>query len=77
MTSSLSIKKKREIDKYDDFSNDIDYNSKTDVFRAVLSLIVNQCELRRPKVASGHIVKCPPAAHRKQASEARLLVLKI
>ena len=29
-----------------DFSSDIDYNSKTDVFRDVIYLIINQCESR-------------------------------
>ena len=36
-----------------DFSGDIDYNSKTDVFRDVLDLIINQCGLSRSKGTSG------------------------
>ena len=56
--------------KFGDFSCDIDYNSRTDVFRDVISLIMNQCDLRRPKGASGgHFVSASRAA---QASEARL-----
>ena len=47
MTSSLLIKN-RKIDKYGDFSSDFDYNSKTDVFRDVIYLIINQREPRRP-----------------------------
>ena len=46
MTSSLTIKISK-IDKFGDFWCDIDYNSKTDVFRDI-SLIINQCDPRRP-----------------------------
>ena len=52
MTSSLLIKILK-IDKFSDFSCDNDYNSGTDVFRDVISLIINQCDPRRPKGASG------------------------
>ena len=63
-----------KIDKFGDFSCDIDYNSRTYVFRDVISLIINQCDPRRPKGASGgHKVSASRAA---QASEARLLLLK-
>ena len=56
--------------KFGDFSCDIEYNSRTDVFRDVISLIINQCDPRRPKGASGgHEVSASRAA---QASEARL-----
>ena len=69
MTSSLLIKIIK-IDNFSDFSYDIDYNNRTDVFRDVISLIINQCEPRRPKGASGgHKVSACRAA---QASEARL-----
>ena len=68
MTSSLLIKIFK-IDKFGDFSCDIDYNSRTDVFRDVISVIINQCDPRRPKGASGgHKV---PATRAAQASEAR------
>ena len=30
-----------KIDKFDDFSSDIDFNSKTVIFRDVISLIIN------------------------------------
>ena len=67
MTSSLRI------NNFGDFSSDIDFNSKTYVFRDVISLIINQCDLRRPKGASGgHKVSASRAA---QASEARLLLV--
>ena len=69
MTSSLRIRILK-IDKLADFSCDIDYNSKTDVFRDVISLIINKCDHRRPKGASsGHKVSANRAT---QASEARL-----
>ena len=59
-----------KIDNFGDFSCDIDYNSRTDVFRDVISLIINQCDPRRPKGSSGgHKVSVSRAA---QASEARL-----
>ena len=68
MTSSLRIKIFK-INKFGDFSIDIDYNSRTDIFRDAISLIINQCDLRRPKGASGrHEVSASRAA---QASEAR------
>ena len=69
MTSSLLIKI-LIIDKFGDFSCDINYNSRTDVFRDVISLKINQCGPRRPKGASGgYKVSASRAA---QASEARL-----
>ena len=46
MTSSLRIKDLK-IDKFDDFSIDSDFNSKTDIFRDVISLKINQCDPRR------------------------------
>ena len=71
ITSSLLINFFK-IDKFGDFSCDIDYNSLTDVFRDVISLIINQCDPRRPKGASGgHKVSASRAA---QASEARLYI---
>ena len=71
MTSSLRIKNFK-IDKFGDFSSDIDFNTKIDIFRNVISLIINQCDPRRPKGASGgHKVSAIRAA---QASEARLYI---
>ena len=71
MTSSLLIKIFK-IDKFGDFSCDIDYHSRTDVFRDVIHLIINQCDPRRPKGASGgHKVSASRAA---QASEAPLYI---
>ena len=71
MTSSLLIKILK-IDKFGDFSCDIDYNSRKDVFRNAISLIINQCDPRRQKGASGgHNVSASRAAH---ASEAHLYI---
>ena len=68
MTSSLPIKN-FIIDKFGDFSSDIDL-AKIDIFRDAISLIINQCYSRRPKGASGgHKVSASRAA---EASEARL-----
>ena len=73
MTSSLLIKIFK-IDKFVDFSWDIDYNSRTHVFRDVIFLIINQCDPRRPKGASGgHIVSASRAAH---SSKARLFIIR-
>ena len=49
--------------KFCDFSSNIDYNSRTDIFRDAISLIINQCDPRRPKGASGgHKVSASRAA---------------
>ena len=69
MTSSLCIKR-LQIDKNGDFSSDIDFNSKSETFRDVISLIINQFDPRKPKRASGgHKVS---ASREAQASEASL-----
>ena len=72
MTSSLLIKNFK-IDQFGDFSCDIDYNSRTNVFRDVFSLIIYQCDHRRPKGASGGLKVS--ASRAAQASEARLLII--
>ena len=48
MTSSLRIKNFK-IDKFGDFSSDIDHHSRTDIFRDAIPIIINQCDPRRPK----------------------------
>ena len=56
MTLSLRIKI-FIIDKFGDFLSDIDFNTKIDIFKDVISLIINQCDPMRPKGASsGHFV---------------------
>ena len=52
ITSSLRIKILK-IDTFVDFSWNIDYNCMTDLFRDVISLLINQFDPRRPKGASG------------------------
>ena len=72
MTLSLRIKN-FIIDKFGDFSSDIDFKTKMDIFGVYISLIINQCHPRRSKGASGgHEVSASCAA---QASEARLYTL--
>ena len=69
ITSSLRIKNFK-FDKFGDFSSDIDYHSKTEIFRDIISFLINKCGSGRPKRASGgHKVSASRAA---QASEARL-----
>ena len=62
MTSSLLIKNLKT-EKFGDFSCNLDYNSRTQVFSDAIHLIIDQCDHRRPKVSASR------AAH---ASEARL-----
>ena len=53
---------------FDDFSWDIDYNSRTGVFRDIISLIINQCDPRRPQGAfGGHKVSASRATQAKRA----------
>ena len=74
MTSSLRIKNFK-IDKFGDFSSDLEYRSRTDIFRDTFSLIINQCDPKQPKGASGgNKVSAIPAA---QACEARLYYIHI
>ena len=58
MTSSLLIKILK-IDKFGDFSSEIDFKTKFDIFRDDISLIINQCHfqategsVRQPRSAS-------------------------
>ena len=74
MTSSLLIKILK-IDKFGDFSYDIDCHSRTSIFRDAISLMISQCDPRRQKGASGgHKVSANRAA---QASEARLSFINL
>ena len=63
--SVMATHQKLEIDKFDDFSCDINYNSRTDVFGDVISLLINQCDPKRP-----------PAAQRKQGKRAYIYIYK-
>ena len=69
ITSSLRIK---NFYKFCDFSSNIDFLTKIDICRDVISLIIKQCDPRRPKGSSGgHNVSTSRAA---QASESRLYI---
>ena len=70
MTPSLLFKILK-IDNFDDFSSDIDYNSSADVFRDVISLIINQCHFQATEWSLRR-TQCPPAAQHKQAKRACL-----
>ena len=61
MTSSLLINNLK-IDKFDDFSSDIDFKGKTDIFRDVISLIINQ--YKRASLLALRLADtlCPPEA---------------
>ena len=66
MTSSLRIKNFK-IDKFGDFSSDIDYHCRTDIFRDAISLIFNQCDPRRLKGASGGYKVSASSASKRSA----------
>ena len=66
----IIMHQKLKFNKFNDFSSDIDFNSKTDIFLDIISLVINQCEPRCPNGASdGHKVS---ASRTAEASEARL-----
>ena len=69
MTSSL-LNKILKIDKFCNFSCDIDYNSRTNVFRDAIPHIINQFDSRRVRRAQS--VRQP-----RNASNRRALVLTI
>ena len=63
-----------KIDKFGDFSSDIDFKTKMDIFRDDISLIINLISPpgdRREPLAD---TKCPPAAQRKQAKRACIYI---
>ena len=70
MTSSVLIKILK-IDKFGDFSCDIDFNSRRDVFRDVISLIINQS---RPQVPKGRLWRTQSVRQMSSASKRRTLV---
>ena len=75
MMSSLRIKNFK-IDQFGDFSCDIDYNSRTDIFIDAISLIIDQCDPRRPKGASGgHESVCQPRSASKRSALVILLIV--
>ena len=72
ITSSLLINILK-IEKFGDFSRDIDYNSRTDVFRDVISLKLINVTPGAQSAAPAD-TKCQPAAHRKQAKRACIYI---
>ena len=63
---------KLNIDKFRDFPNDIDFNSKTDVFRDLIYfIIINMSPGARRALPVG--TNCPPAALRNQAKRGCLI----
>ena len=70
MTSSLLIKILK-IDKFVDSLCDIDYNSRADVFRDFISLIINHVT---PGAHSALQADTEPESHAAQASEASFCI---
>ena len=68
MTSSLLIKIFK-IDNFGDFSCAIDYSIRTEVFRGVIPILIDQVIPGDRSVPPAD-TKCPPAAQRKQAKRA-------
>ena len=63
-TSSLPIKFFK-IDKFCDFSSDIDYIIKTNIFRDVITLKINHCLPVHPNASGGHSVRQPRSANKR------------
>ena len=74
MTSSLRIKILK-IGKFGDFSSDIEFDSKTDIFRDVISLIIFNVSPRAQKAPPADI-KCPPTAQGNQATISEKVLIK-
>ena len=70
MTSSLLIKILK-IDKFGDFSSEIDFKTKMDIFRDDISLIINQCHLQ---VTEGSLPRTQSVRQPRSASKRSALV---
>ena len=66
MTSSLRIKNFK-IDKFGDFSSDIDFKTKMDIFRDDISLIINQCHPQATEGSLRRSVRQPRSASKRSA----------
>ena len=73
MTSSLRIKNFK-IEKFGDFSSEIGFNTKMDIFRDVISLIINQCHLQ---ATEGSLRRTQSVRQPRSASKRSALVLTI
>ena len=68
MTSSLLIKNLK-FDKFGDFSSDIDFKTKMDIFRDDISLIINQCHLQATEGSLRRIRSvCQPRSASKRST---------
>ena len=73
MTSSLRIKNFK-FDKFGDFSSDIDFKTKMDIFRDDISLIINQCHLQ---ATEGSLRWTQSVRQPRSASKRSALVINI
>ena len=67
----ISHQKNLQIDKFDGFVSDINYNSKTDAFRDVIYLMINRCD-PRPK---GFLMRTQNVRQPRSASKRNALVI--
>ena len=72
MTSSLRIQNFK-IDKFGDFSSDIDFKTKMDIFRDDISLIINQCQ---PQATEGSLWRIRSVHKPRSASKRSALVVR-
>ena len=70
MTSSLLIKILK-IDKFGDFSSEIYFKTKMDIFRDYISLIINQCH---PQATEGSLPRTRSVRQPRSASKRSALV---
>ena len=73
MTSSLLIKNSK-FHKFGDFSSDIDFKTKMDIFGDDISLIINQCNLQ---ATEGSLWRTRSVRQPRSASKRSALVLTI
>ena len=60
-----------KIDKFDDFSSEIDFKTKMDIFRDDISLIINQCHLQ---ATEGSLPRTQSVRQPRSASKRSALV---
>ena len=66
------IKHNFKIDKFGDFSREIGFNTKMDIFRDVISLIINQCHLQ---ATEGSLRRTQSVRQPRSASKRSALVV--
>ena len=62
-----------KIDKFGDFSSDIDFKTKMDIFRDDISLIINQCHLQ---ATEGSLRRTRSVCQPRSASKRSALVVR-